>query len=127
MGTDIHVFIEQKTIKKDNPLLTEWISLDEWIHTPDYEETWVQKPYWRDRNYLLFAILADVRNHYDIHPIALPKGLPDDVSPEVKNRSDIEGEDAHTRSWLTLKELLEYDWQQNFEDDNDEIFHLERW
>ncbi|MGO4376393.1 hypothetical protein AB4Z21_37700, partial [Paenibacillus sp. MCAF20] len=66
MGTDIHVFIEQKTIKKDNPLLTEWISLDEWIHTPDYEETWVQKPYWRDRNYLLFAILADVRNHYDI-------------------------------------------------------------
>lgn len=124
MGADIHVFIEQKTIISDNPLITEWISIDEWEHNPYFEETEVRKPYWEDRNYLLFAILADVRNDYNIDPISLPKGLPEDVSPEVKNQSDKEGEDAHTRSWLTLKELLEYDWQQKFNDDNNEIFPL---
>ncbi len=124
MGTDIHVYIEQKTIKNDNPLMTEWISVDEWINDSYFEIMEVRKRYWTDRNYLLFAILANVRNHYNIQPISLPKGLPDDVSPEVKNQSDEENY-AHTRSWLTLKELLEYDWQQTMADDNEEIFPYE--
>ncbi|WP_139997451.1 hypothetical protein [Paenibacillus paridis] len=121
MGTDIHVYIEQR-INKDQ---TEWISVDEWLYTPYLGGVGVQKHLWEDRNYLLFAILADVRNRYNIHPISLPKGLPDNASPEVKNQSDIENEDAHTRSWLTLKELLEYDWMQKMEDDNNEMFSLE--
>lgn len=125
MGTDIHVYIEQKINKNDNPLMTEWISIDEWIHAPYFEGMRVREHFWTDRNYLLFAILADERNEYNIHPISLPKGLPDDISPEVKNQSDKENDDAHTRSWLTLKELLEYDWQQKIEDDNNEIFPLE--
>lgn len=125
MGTDIHVYIEQKTIKIDNPLITEWISVDEWIYNPYFEVKEVRKRYWTDRNYLLFAVLANVRNLYNIQPISLPKGLPDDASPEVKNQSDEENGDAHTRSWLTLKELLQYDWQQTIEDDNEEIFTFE--
>ncbi|WP_052350317.1 hypothetical protein [Paenibacillus gorillae] len=125
MGTDIHVYIEQKTIKNDNPLMTEWNSIDEWSNDPYFEVTEVRKKYWTDRNYLLFAILANVRNRYNIQPISLPKGLPDDVSPKVKIRSDEENGDAHTRSWLNLKELLEYDWQQKIEDDGNQIFPLE--
>ncbi|OBZ16384.1 MULTISPECIES: hypothetical protein [Bacillales] len=125
MGTDIHVYIEQKTIKNDNPLMTHWISVDEWINHPCFEAMEVRKKYWTDRNYLLFAILANVRNRYSIQPISLPKGLPDDVSPEVKNESDEENGDAHTRSWLSLKELLEYDWQQTMEDDDEVICTFE--
>lgn len=125
MGADIHVFIEQKTISKNEPLIAEWISIDEWVYDPYFEETCVKNPYWSDRNYLLFAILADLRNVYSIHPISLPRGLPDDISVEVKTRSDIEGDDAHTRSWLTLKELLEYDWKQPFWDDNNVCYPLE--
>lgn len=127
MGADIHVYIEQKVITEDNQSKKEWISLDEWEYdlSADVKIVPLRKSYWVERNYLLFAILANVRNDYNIQPISQPKGLPEDVSPEVKNQSDEENGDAHTRSWLTLKELLEYDWQQEFEDDNSEIFPLE--
>lgn len=119
------MYIEQKTIRNGNPLIIEWISVDEWIHDPYFETSEVRNKYWIDRNYLLFAILANVRNQYNIQPISQPKGLPKDVSHEVKKQNDEENGDAHTRSWLTLKELLEYDWQQKYEDDNNEIFPLE--
>lgn len=105
--------------------MNEWISVDEWIYDTPSEGMRLSKRYWTDRNYLLFAILANVRNRYNIQPISLPKGLPYDVSPELKKQSDEENGDAHTRSWLTLKELLEYDWQQTMEDDNEEIFPYE--
>lgn len=123
MGTDIHVYIEQKKFKNENSTMFKWISVDEWIYDTFSEEMEVpfSKRYWKDRNYLLFAILANVRNRYNVQPISAPKGLPDDVSPEVKNQSDEENGDAHTRSWLTLKELIEYDWQQTMEDDNEVI------
>ncbi|WP_317970333.1 hypothetical protein [Paenibacillus sp. CCS19] len=119
------MYIERKTIRNGNPLIKEWISVDEWIHDPYFEISEVRNRYWTYRNYLLFAILANVRNHYNIQPISQPKGLPEDVSHEVKKQSDEENGDAHTRSWLTLKELLEYDWQQKFEDNNNEIVPLE--
>jgi hypothetical protein len=127
LGTDISVYIEREVTDGANSTKKKWISLDEWIYDPSIDEERVPygKRYWIERNYLLFAILADVRNRYNIQPISQPKGLPEDVSPEVKKQSDDENGDAHTRSWLTLKELLEYDWQQKFEDDNDEIFPLE--
>lgn len=64
-----------------------------------------------DRNYMLFSVLADVRNYSDrVKPIDLPRGLPDDVSLEVKRKSDYDGVDGHSHSWLTLRELLDYDW-----------------
>ncbi len=38
----------------------------------------------------------------------MPKGLPDNVSIEVKTESDEWGIDGHSHSFLTLKELLDY-------------------
>lgn len=40
---------------------------------------WVDVPteYDRTRHYLLFAVLADVRNSREVTPIARPRGLPD--------------------------------------------------
>lgn len=112
MGADIHLFVE----KKDEN--GKWQSLDEWSKEDcdeDDEYCVPDVPYgkelYRDRNYYLFALLADVRNYDDIKPIHAPKGLPDDVSEPVKKRSDYEDGDAHSHSWYTLKELQDYDWE----------------
>ena len=69
------------------------------------------------RNYTLFALLANVRNGYGfagidtgdaIKPISMPKGLPKDISENIKKESDECGCDGHSHSWLTIKEILDY-------------------
>jgi len=85
MGCDIHFYIEE-----------------------NYEPNWyeimeINIP----RNYQLFACLAGVRNSWGIEPMILPRGLPDDLSKEMlKIHLD---SDAHTESWMTLKELADID------------------
>ncbi len=76
-----------------------------------------------DRNYWAFAVLANVCNGYGfagtdkgdpIEPIDDPRGLPDDLSEELGDLLEANG-DEHiylgydSFSWVTLKELLEYD------------------
>lgn len=72
------------------------------------------------RNYDLFAILANVRNGFGFAgiptgegfvPIDMPRGLPEDVSAIVKAISDAWDCDGHSHSFLTLRELLDYDWE----------------
>lgn len=62
------------------------------------------------RNYDLFAILADVRNGGDINCIRHPRDLPDDVSEELLEMWTQWGTDAHSTSYFTLQELIEFDW-----------------
>lgn len=72
---------------------------------------WASKPIQRTydgRNYNLFAILANVRNRHDFVPISEPKGFPLDVSEEIAE----EHEGNHSHSWLTLAELMAFDWTQ---------------
>lgn len=73
------------------------------------------------RNYDLFAILANVRNGYGFAgvdtgdgfiPISMPKDLPNDVSTFVKREADHWDGDGHSHSYLTVKELMDYDWNQ---------------
>lgn len=106
MSTDIILFVEKK-------IKGVWTSVDE----PETDENRCRnlKSIYDDRNYELFAMLADVRNYYDIVPICEPRGLPDDVSPEVREGFDniwCEG----TFGWLTVAELKAYDWERTFED-----------
>lgn len=88
---------------------------------PYCRRTGVRSGVYRARNYSCFAILADVRNGYGVagcdtgdafRPIAMPRELPDDVSPDVREASNDEGEDGHSRTWLRLDEILAYDWNQ---------------
>jgi hypothetical protein len=69
------------------------------------------------RNYALFSMLADVRNKRDTRlgyvPINSPRGLPVDVSAVIREKSDEYGCDGHSHSYLTARELLEYDWNKN--------------
>ena len=80
-----------------------------------------------DRNYRLFSVLADVRNEYDLPVICPPKGIPEDISAELKGAEDFnssivtideDGDELsawlgdHSYSWLTLEELMAFDWCQ---------------
>lgn len=67
-----------------------------------------------DRNYGAFGFLADVRNYSQVQPISQPRGLPPDISFDVETyyywRAD------HSFSWLSVKELTEFDYDQEMED-----------
>lgn len=119
MGCDIHLFVEAR--QPDGT----WKSVDKWETEEEEGYTYVHIPYrdeyYNGRNYNLFAILADVRNGRGFagiktgegfNPIAPPKGLPEDVSAEVKRYSDQMGSDGHSHSWHTVADLLAYDWTQ---------------
>lgn len=73
-----------------------------------YWHTVHELPY--TRNYVFYAVLAGVRNYWNITPISAPKGLPEDVGMMSKGQAEDDGPDGHTHSWLTYKELSDYDW-----------------
>jgi hypothetical protein len=63
------------------------------------------------RNYALFAILADVRNTFGVIPISSPKGIPRDTSETVILEFESH-EEVHSASWLSLKEIIDFNWRQ---------------
>ena len=83
---------------KKNPLY-EW--------DPEHERLLIPTSIYNTRNYSLFAILANVDNGVLIEPydyIALPRGLPEDLSPELKADAEDPQNDDPTSitSWVTL-------------------------
>lgn len=101
MGTDIHMWLEAK----------------------NWDGRWRlqmgQDACYGNRNYDAFAVLANVRNGRGFagvktgegfNVIAMPRGLPDDMSPELKVIMDAGIE--HTPTWLLLSEVLNFDWTQ---------------
>lgn len=94
MSCDINLHAEQKVNNK-------WERLE------------TNGPLYPNQNYELFAILANVRNAHNITPIALPKGLPKDVSDEIHRYFEKDKlKPPYGMSWLTLKELLEFNWDK---------------
>lgn len=116
MGCDIHLYVEVRQVDGS------WKSADEWAKDEDgYVYVPYEKQFYNGRNYDLFAILADVRNGRGFagiktgegfNPISAPRGIPADVSPEVKAKSDDWGGDGHSHSWHTVADLLAFDWTQ---------------
>jgi hypothetical protein len=133
MGTDIHMACEVRrngewTLVTDKVFKNVWYSPNS--HFSFDKEQYTCVPY-DSRNYNMFAMLAGVRNGRgfagvkigeEFNPISEPKGYPDDMCAELM--SDIDGSyeewdddrphlsNEHSASWLTLKELLDYDWEQ---------------
>lgn len=104
MGCDIHGWVEKKVRGK-------WIGIE-----PFKEST-------RDRNYLRFGKLANVRSDGPE-----PKGLPPDVSDSAGYDAECWNGDGHSHSWLTLEEAtkiwLETQWVPN---DAEARARHERW
>lgn len=114
MGCDIHSYVE---VKKNNkwqvpePPIFEYDDIGKRI----YGKTHHNHPFeWR--NYGVFGFLADVRNYSRVPSITAKRGIPDDVSGEVKAELESWDSDAHSCSWLSLKELTEFDYDATFED-----------
>ncbi len=114
MGCDIHSYVE---VKIDgiwcipNPPIFEYDDIAKRI----YNEAYHNHPFeWRD--YGVFDFLADVRNYSKVPPIAENRGMPDDVSEEVKVALEGWEWDGHSYSWLSLKELTVFDYDATFED-----------
>lgn len=66
--------------------------------------------WYHNRNYELFGILAGVRRP-DMPMIAPPRGAPADISFAVLSANSWD----HTPSWVTVREVLEYDWDRSAE------------
>jgi hypothetical protein len=90
------------------------VNVDNWRYNPYYQEgnddgermLSVESIY-SGRNYELFGILAGVRDRNN-DSIDDPRGLPEDVCEVTKKESDRWDSDGHSHSWVTLKELKEY-------------------
>ena len=112
MGCDIHLFTE---IKKSINSEDKWVNVDNWRYNPYYQDGNDDREQMMDvvslysgRDYDLFSVLAGVRNYGNNDSIDNPRGLPEDVTSITKKECDVWGDDGHSHSWLTLKELKEY-------------------
>lgn len=99
MGCDIHIKYERL-----NHLAYEEVKID-------YNRAKDQERPLDYRSYRLFAFLAGIRNYSAIQPIALPRGMPVDPSSDY-----FDDQDRHSHSWLTLSELLAFDYDVEIED-----------
>lgn len=108
MGCDIHPHVEVKTNGKWEISTKDVFSLDD-FDKKDYKKEKCNSPFdWR--SYSMFGFLAGVRE--TCNPISDPKGLPDDISEEVKKEHEYMDMDAHSESFLTLKELSDFDYDK---------------
>lgn len=109
MGCDIHICTEARN---RDPCKSRWLNVDRY-KLDEYEQekgnrVYVPVEICDGRNYTMFAMLADVRNSYGIIPISQPRGIPEDANEVTLERSERYGIDGHSHSYLTLKELKEY-------------------
>ena len=117
MGCDIHSYAEKKVNGKWEKV-GEIFPMDEWLRNY-YKKDFDESPFdWR--SYAMFGFLADVRNYSNSEYLSEPKGLPDDISKEVKEKADYWDGDGHSHSFLTVKELIDFDYGKTFFDDMDE-------
>ncbi|MFH5185757.1 hypothetical protein ACHHV8_25625 [Paenibacillus sp. TAB 01] len=130
MGCDIHLHVEKRVDGKWTQIIginepeikylentiadikARGEKADYWERLLEEEKNGTSGFIYDGRHYLLFALLAGVRNQYEITPISEPKCMPNDVSSEIKSISEEWGCDGHSHTWLTAKELTEFDWSQ---------------
>lgn len=126
MGCDIHMYVEVYASKTSNDLDNKlnvlmgnmgydgYKKFETWSKVGDIFQGWqnelTDNPY-NGRNYTLFGILAGVRGTEQYFGI---RGLPDDVSNEVQDLSDRDGQDGHTHNYVYLAELEEFLKSPNF-------------
>uniref|UniRef100_A0A6H1ZCY1 Uncharacterized protein n=1 Tax=viral metagenome TaxID=1070528 RepID=A0A6H1ZCY1_9ZZZZ len=107
MSTDIHAHFEIKVGNR-------------WLH--------YSKPH-LERNYQLFAKMANVRNYDEVEPISMPKGLPYDISKVTELENKWWDSDGHSHSWFNaqeIKEIIEYH-EEIIGEENIYKVYLDQW
>lgn len=97
MGCDIHTFVERRD-EAGHWQMVDGVNPFDW------------------RSYGVYGFLADVRNFSAVPPIVEPRGIPEDVSGKVRAEYDRWEFDAHTPSWLYVRELAGFDYEQTVND-----------
>ncbi len=83
-----------------------------------------------DQHYALFAFIGNVRNFFMLNPIAQSRGLPDDhesieqqapltfAYDEVESASRYPYQilEGHSQTWVSVRELLDFNYDQPIED-----------
>lgn len=96
MGTDISLYREKLVGGK-------WVTADEWTDEGGYRHVpWGKRAY-TGRAYDLFGILSKGVRGYEFDYSFEPRGLPDDLSEEVRNQLHDDG--GYGESYLTISEL----------------------
>jgi hypothetical protein len=93
MGCDIHTVVQRKTEQ------------GRWEEISFAPFDW--------RSYGMFGFLANVRNYSAVPSISEPRGLPDDLPAYWSEEHDV---GDHSFSWLSVEELLAFDYDAPFED-----------
>ena len=110
MGCDIHIIVERQAESG------QWQRV--WQHSYDVPDPEGTPERFRDRNYDLFGILADVRNGHGFAGIATGSGWPS-IAPNrgIPTDSTVTKEDEreyrlgdHSFTWVSLDELKAFDW-----------------
>lgn len=108
---------------------------DEWVI--QHDKIYPTKPYlhavhgeytdspFKAQDYGLFAFIGDVRNDYVVPPIAPHRGLPEDHKSitqygfggyeELVSRYPYEILEGHSKTWVSAKELLDFNYDIQFE------------
>lgn len=126
MGCDIHLAVEvrrngrwTREVVVPESARSEWLLKSAAGEPEGWEARRAVRTWYDDRNYEVFAVLADVRNNGHITPISQPRGLPDDMDEATRKLTGEDDDDYdedeislgdHSQSWLTLAELLAYPW-----------------
>lgn len=109
MGCDIHTRVEFQN-REGNWICGDFFRINPYYKASDpYEiDPMMVVEVGGDRNYRLFAVLANVRNYDDIPYIDNPRDIPDDACARTRRDYLFWQEDAHSASYFTLKELIEW-------------------
>ena len=117
MGINMGMYAERR-------LNDHWHFLGNMENNPFYEyDPQGETPYYPEALYeydgaTLGSILADVRNGGELEEkydcITSRRGLPEDLSPELKTYAEDHRNQQSTTitSWLTLQELVTFDWRK---------------
>jgi hypothetical protein len=135
MGCDIHSLVQTRK----GPTAP-WVAVKELPVPEDWAQYYGTKGHeaFYGRDYSLFAFLAGVRNYAECTPICPQKDLPRDIVDgayiDPKYGFDyhyvIDGKPTyigdHSYSWLTLRELLNFNYDQWFSDEREKMYRTYR-
>lgn len=124
MGCDIHMHVEYRPTHGNPGYL--WRSGDYYKmhYRGNREAEYTVTDFCGDRDYWLFAVLADVRNDGSFTYIDGPRGLPKDISEDVKREFDPWTYDAHSMSYLTLQEIIDFYDEHQDEKEGEVLYSL---
>lgn len=115
MGCDIHIKIEKRV--DENWVDVPWTSGDARKYHNVSQDGVEMPDYFDNRNYNLFAVLADVRNGTwgeRLTPISQPRDLDRSTDARFCEPSHTEWLGDHSFSHVTLKELQDYPWDSPY-------------